>query len=356
MNRIFNNFFNERKILITGHTGFIGSWLTIFLKELGANIVGYALPPLTSDDNYVKAELDKKINSIIGDIRDYSKFKEVVKKNNPEIIYHLAAQPIVRKSYEIPRETYETNIMGTVNILEIFRKIDITKILINLTTDKVYENLELDCGYCEEDRLGGFDPYSSSKACSEIITSAYRNSYYYNFENTINKDVSSVRFGNVIGGGDWQVDRLVPDIMRSIKNNEDILIRNPYSIRPWQYVLEPLRGILILTIKMMEESGQYSSCWNFGPEINKIYSVKQLVESIFQYIGRRSYKLNEVSKEDLHETKNLLLNIEKAKKKLNWEPILNFKDAIEFTCNWYMEQDIDYEFDVKQIKKYINKG
>ncbi|MBY9007045.1 MAG: CDP-glucose 4,6-dehydratase [Candidatus Lokiarchaeota archaeon] len=353
--RLFNNFFVDKKVLITGHTGFIGSWLTIFLKELGANIIGYALPPLTPNDNFVKTDLENRITSIIGDIRDYSNLEKIFNKYNPEIIYHLAAQPIVRKSYSIPKETYEINVGGTINILEIFRKSNNAKILINLTTDKVYQNLELDCGYCEDDRLGGYDPYSSSKACSELITSAYRNSFFNNVNNNDEKKISSVRFGNVIGGGDWQIERLVPDILRSINNNEKILIRNPFSVRPWQYVLEPLRGILVLAMKMMNGNNQYSSCWNFGPKMDEIYNVEELVENIFQYMGKDSHLIKKGSEIHLHETNNLLLNIDKAKKYLNWEPKLSFKEAIKMTCNWYKESKIDYDFDVRQIKEYINK-
>jgi len=229
---IFGNFFEEKNILVTGHTGFIGSWLSIWLIELGAKVTGYALSPLTENDNFVVTNLSNKMDNIIGDIRNYDDLKKVFKKSKPEIVFHLAAQPIVRKSYRSPKETYDINIGGTVNVFENFRKCNSSTLLINCTTDKCYENKEFLEGYKEDDRLGGYDPYSSSKACSELITSAYRRSFFSKDSIQINKKVSSVRSGNVIGGGDWQEDRLIPDCMRAILKNEDIVIRNPKAIRP----------------------------------------------------------------------------------------------------------------------------
>ncbi len=352
LNQIFKNFFKGKTVLITGHTGFIGSWLSIWLNELGSNIVGYALNPHTEKDNYVIAKLDRKITSIIGDIRNYEKLVKVFKKYSPEIVFHLAAQAIVRKSYEIPKETFDINSGGTVNILEAFRKNNKSKILINVTTDKVYENKEQINGYSEIDTLGGFDPYSYSKSCSEFITYAYSRSYFNNINKQ--KGISSVRSGNVIGGGDWQEDRLIPDCMNAIKNEIEIVLRNPKSIRPWQYVLEPLRGYLMLAKKMYEEKDKYSGSWNFGPGNNHLYSVEDVVRSIINYSNKGYYicKSTKDSK-NLHETKTLVLDNSKAQKILKWYPVLDFDATIKLVYDWYFQENIDYDFDVEQLNEYI---
>jgi len=354
MEKTFKNFFENKTILITGHTGFIGSWMAIWLNELGANVIGYALEPHTQYDNYVVTKLEDKITSIIADIRDYDKLKNVMKKYKPQIVFHLAAQPIVRLSYIKPKVTYDINVGGTVNVFEAFRKNGYSKVLINMTTDKCYENQERLEGYCEEDRLGGYDPYSSSKACSELVTTAYRNLFFNSTNNEYKKIVSSVRCGNIIGGGDWQQDRLIPDCMRALRNNEELLIRNPKSIRPWQFVLEPIRGILMLAKKMWKMDYNFSGAWNFGPSDNSIYSVIEIIERIHNYVGNGKYKLlNQEETDSLHETKVLMLNCNKSRKKLKWQPITNIDDTISYICDWYIEQHINYEFDVSQICKYI---
>jgi len=353
MKKFFGDFFEEKKVLITGHTGFIGSWLAICLNELGAKVTGYSLPPYTKDDNFVVTNLQEKLMNNFGDIRDFDNLLKVFRTAQPDIIYHLAAQPIVRKSYSIPKETYDINVGGTVNIFEIFRKLDSTKILLNFTTDKCYENQEKSARYKETDRVGGYDPYSSSKACSELITSTYHRSF---FSSKNKKFVSSIRSGNVIGGGDWQEDRLIPDCMVSMRNNEPINIRNPEYVRPWQYVLEPIRGMLTLTKKMWNEGTKYSWAWNFGPKENSIFSVRDIVEKIINYIEKGSY--NVVKKQEdsiLHETKLLLLDSTKAEKELGWITILNIDETIKLVCDWYMAEEINYEFDVNQIKYYFNK-
>jgi len=356
MKKYFGNFFEDKKVLITGHTGFIGSWLAILLNELSAKVIGYALPPYTEKDNFVLSNLKEKIMHIIGDIRDFTKLNEIFKKYNPDIVFHLAAQPIVRMSYEIPRETYMVNIGGTINLLEIFRKSNLCKVLINFTTDKVYENLELKRGYNETDRLGGFDPYSSSKACSELVTSAYRNSFFSPGKKSDKKLISSVRSGNIIGGGDWQKDRLISDCMRSILTNQDILIRNPESVRPWQYVLEPIRGLLMLALKMWGEDIKYSSAWNFGPTSEHIFTVRDIIDKIIVYIGKGKYRiLSEQHSDDFHETKFLLLNSDKAQKYLNWKNEISIDETIKLICEWYTSEEINYEFDVKQINEYFKK-
>jgi len=356
MIKYFGNFFEDKKVLITGHTGFIGSWLTILLNELSAEVIGYALPPYTEKDNFVVTNLEEKITHIIGDIRNSKKLNKTFKKYRPDITIHLAAQPIVRKSYIIPKETYEINIGGTINLLEAFRKSTSCKVLINFTTDKVYEDLELKRGYNENDRLGGFDPYSSSKACSELITSAYRNSFFNTDKNFGAKFLSSVRCGNIIGGGDWQKDRLISDCMRSILTNKEIQIRNLDFVRPWQYVLEPIRGLLMLAIKMWDEDPVFSSAWNFGPTREHIFTVRDVIEKIIAYLGKGKY-ITPSNKcyDELHETKLLTLNSDKANKYLNWKNEISIDETIKFLCDWYISEKVNYEFDSKQIYEYFKK-
>ncbi|MFX0025181.1 MAG: CDP-glucose 4,6-dehydratase [Candidatus Hermodarchaeota archaeon] len=353
---LFDTFFKNKKVLVTGHTGFIGSWLATILNELSAEVIGYALPPYTEKDNFVVSKLKDRITHIIGDVRNFKKISKTFKQHEPDIVFHLAAQPLVIRSYEIPRDTYEVNIGGTVNVFEAFRKSASCKLLINFTTDKVYENLELGRGYNESDKLGGYDPYSSSKACSELITTAYRNSYFNPEKKKNSKFISSVRCGNVIGGGDWQKDRLIPDCMRAILNNQEILVRNPDSIRPWQYVLEPIRGLLMLTMKMWEESPIFSSAWNFGPDKDSIFSVREIIDKIIKCFGKGKYKAasNQVS-DDFHETKLLLLDSSKANRYLGWYPKITIDESIKFLCKWYREKNPNYDFNLKQINEYFKK-
>jgi len=353
MKNMFENFFKGKQVLITGHTGFMGSWLSIWLNELDANVIGYALQPYTSNDNFVVTNLQDKIIHNVGDIRDYESLLKVYKKYKPDIVFHLAAQPIVRKSYLLPKETYDTNIGGTVNIFEAFRKSKNSKILINITTDKVYENKEWLWGYRENDRLGGYDPYSSSKSCSDIITAAYRQSFF-NLNEQKDKCVSSARSGNVIGGGDWQEDRLIPDCIRAIRKKEEIKIRSPDAVRPWQHVLEPIRGYLMLATKMWERTEEYSGAWNFGPDNNSFYCVQDVVDKVIQCLGKGSCTCITPEQHDsLHETMLLMLDNSKAYRYLKWKPALNINETIKLTCDWYAESTINYEFDVKQIESYL---
>lgn len=350
----FKDFFEDKKIFITGHTGFIGSWLSIWLIELGANVFGYALPPRTNEDNFVKANLKERIQNYYGDIRDYKNLKNIFRTSKADIIFHLAAQPIVRKSYKVPKETYDINVGGTVNVFELFRKIDTCKLLINFTSDKCYENREFVGGYKEDDRLFGYDPYSSSKTCSELVTHAYISSFFNPDKFNNQKSISSVRSGNIIGGGDWQEDRLIPDCMRAIKRNESLCIRNPTAVRPWIYVLEPICGFLTLTIKMWENKNKFMGSWNFGSDKDSIYNVEEVIKKIINYIGRGKYLIQK-SKEDekLHETNLLILNCLKSKHYLQWEPLLNIDDTIKLTCDWYIEEEVNYDFDVNQINTYL---
>lgn len=354
MKELFSNAFKGKTVLVTGHTGFKGSWLSIWLKQLGANVIGYALEPYTENDNFVVAKLGSKIRSIIGDIEDYGKLRRVFDEYQPEIVFHMAAQSLVRLSYKQPKSTYGTNVMGTVNLLECCRLTDSVKVIINVTSDKCYENRESTRGYREDDPLGGYDPYSSSKACSEIITSAYRSSFFNAKQN--NKALSTVRAGNIIGGGDWREDRLVPDGIKALKNNKPIRIRSPISVRPWQYVLEPLSGYMALASRMYENGEKYSGAWNFGPAQGSIITVEELVRSVIKHWGEGQYKdLSEGLSSEPHEAKMLLLDISKAITQLGWRPILSINEAIEYTVNWYKASDVNYDFCVGQIDDYVGK-
>lgn len=351
MKELFNNIFEGKTVLVTGHTGFKGSWLSIWLNELGANVVGYALAPHTENDNYVVSVIGKKIKSNIGDIRYFDQLEKIFIKYQPEIVFHLAAQPLVRLSYKQPKMTYDTNIGGTVNLLECCRLNGVVKVIINVTSDKCYENNEWIWGYRENDRLGGHDPYSSSKACSEIITSAYRASFF----NKGSKFLSSVRAGNVIGGGDWNTDRLIPDCIRALKKGEPIKIRSPHSLRPWQHVLDALSGYLLLASKMYEDGDKYSGAWNFGSYNQETITVEELVTRIVSDWGGGSF--TDVSKQYpqvQHEANLLTLDISKAINLLKWSPSLNVDEAIKYTVDWYKRPSVDYKFCVNQINKYVN--
>ena len=355
---LLNNTFEGKTVLVTGHTGFKGSWLCIWLRELGANVVGYALEPYTDNDNYIVAKLGSKIRSNIGDIRDYDELKTIFDECQPEIVFHMAAQSLVRLSYMQPKLTYDTNVGGTVNLFECCRLTDSVRVIVNVTSDKCYENKDWVWAYRENDPLGGYDPYSSSKGCSEIITSAYRNSFFNLSEyEGHNKSLSSVRAGNVIGGGDWREDRLVPDCIRALTNNEPIGIRSPKSVRPWQHVLEPLGGYLLLASKMYEDGKKYSGAWNFGPEHKSIITVEELVRTVIRCWGSGEYKdLSEGLSREPHEATSLMLNISKAINLLNWRPVLTVNEAIEYTVNWCKASDVDYDFCVSQISDYVDKS
>lgn len=352
MDNLFNGVFKGKTVLVTGHTGFKGSWLSIWLRELGANVIGYALSPHTDNDNYVVSEIGKKIKSNIKDIRDIDQLEKVFIDCQPEIVFHLAAQPLVRLSYKQPKITYDTNVGGTVNLLECCRLNGRVKVIINVTSDKCYENSEWIWGYRENDRLGGIDPYSSSKACSELITAAYRESF---FDKGV-KFVSTVRAGNVIGGGDWNTDRIMPDCIRSLKIGEVIRLRSPYSTRPWQYVLEPLYGYLMLAAKMYEDGNKYSGAWNFGPNPNSVVSVIKLVSKVIDNWTTGTYGDISGQVHDRHHESSLLrLDITKATNLLGWYPVLNIDEAVKSTVNWYKENNVNYAFCVEMIEQYMRK-
>ena len=354
----FNNVYKGKRVLVTGHTGLKGSWLSIWLRELGAEVIGYSLEPYTEKDNFVLSHLSEKIVDIRGDIRDRKHLKEVFDKYKPEIVFHLAAQPLVRLSYDIPVETYETNLMGTINILEEIRNCENTKIGIMITTDKCYENKEQIWGYRENEAFGGYDPYSSSKGACEIAIQSWRNSFFNpkDYEKH-GKSIASVRAGNVIGGGDWAKDRIVPDCIRALEEGKDIEIRSPKSIRPWEHVLEPLSGYLLLGQKMMEDPIKYCEGWNFGPTLDAIVNVWEVAEKIVKNYGKGDLK--DISDPNaLHEAKLLLLDITKSRFELGWKPTLTIDKSIELTAEWYKRYIIEdvYQLCVEQIKKFSELG
>lgn len=351
---INKNFWQNKRVLITGHTGFKGSWLSIWLKHLGADIIGYALDPYTEKDNFVLAKMNEKMIDIREDIRNKNKLKETFQKYKPDIVFHLAAQPLVRLSYEIPVETYEVNVMGTINVLECIRETVETKVAIFITTDKCYENKEQFWGYKETDPMGGYDPYSSSKGACELAINSWRRSFFnpQKYEEH-GKAIASVRAGNVIGGGDWAKDRVIPDCIRALEEDKNIEIRSPQAIRPWQHVLEPLSGYLLLAQKLWEEPNVYADGWNFGPEINSIVTVWEIAKLVTEFYGQGEI-IDVSNPNDLHEAKLLTLDISKARFLLGWKPTLNINETIEMTVEWYRrykEEDV-YKLATEQIEKF----
>ena len=351
----FDNVFKNKNVLITGHTGFKGSWLSIWLNELGANVIGYALEPLTKEDNFVLTGIEKKITHIIGDIRDRGNLQNVFDKYRPEFVFHLAAQAIVRESYKNPVETYETNIMGTVNVLEAVRKAAYVRAAVIVTSDKCYDNKEWIWGYRENDPMGGYDPYSSSKGCVELVVASYRNSFFGE-DNKIKTAIVSARAGNVIGGGDWANDRIFPDCIKALRKGDAIEIRNPGSVRPWQHVLESLSGYLKVCVEAYKEPKRYSGAWNFGPLHTSVLTVSDLVEKIIRYWGSGESRVAP-NASNPHEARYLTLDISKAVKQLNWKPILNADNAIKMAVDWYQnyEKANVYDICVNQIREYSRK-
>lgn len=348
---MFNNIYNKRKVLITGITGFKGSWLALWLKSLGAQVLGYALEADTNPSMFRELEIYKHAETKYGNILDVKKLQDIFNKFQPEIVFHLAAQPLVRLSYLEPKLTYETNVIGTLNVLEAARSTKSTQAFVNVTTDKCYENKEIKRGYKEDEPMGGYDMYSSSKGCVEIMSSSYRRSF---LQDNCSMAMATARAGNVIGGGDWALDRLIPDCIRSINNNIPIEIRNPNAIRPWQHVLEPLSGYLLLGQKLIEQGSKYAEGFNFGPDENSIVNVFEVAKKIVEFWGNGSVVINK--KDNLHEANLLILNIEKAKAMLDWEPAYDADKAIFETVHWYKHfynNDINmYDFTIKQIKDY----
>ena len=348
-------FWNGKRVLLTGHTGFKGSWLSLWLQSMGAQVVGYALAPPTQPSLFEVAEVGKHMTSIIGDIRDLGRLQAVFAEHKPEIVIHMAAQPLVRYSYQNPVETYSTNVMGTVNVLEAVRNTPGVKAVVNITTDKCYENREWVWGYRENEPMGGYDPYSNSKGCSELVTAAYRNSYFHADKYKAHGvALASARAGNVIGGGDWAEDRLIPDIMRAITQGKSVNIRNPYSIRPWQHVLEPLSGYLLLAQKLYDEGASYAEGWNFGPNDEDAQPVQWIVDNLIQAWGEdASWVLD--GGDHPHEAHYLKLDCSKAKARLNWAPKWHLDVALGRIADWQKsyQQGLDMKsVTLKQIADY----
>ena len=336
MDSFFSGIYKNKKVFLTGHTGFKGSWMTLWLNKLGAEVYGYSLYPKYEPSHYEL--LGVKTSETIDDIRNYEKLSSALKSFKPDMLIHMAAQPLVRYSYREPRETFETNIMGTVNVLNACREIDSIRAVINVTSDKCYENREWVWGYRENDPMGGHDPYSSSKGCAELATSAFRNSFF-NIDMFGKKHqtlISSVRAGNVIGGGDWSDDRLIPDIVKAVSENEEVIIRSPESIRPWQHVLEPLSGYLMLGQKLLEGNKEFAGAWNFGPSDEESVSVHTVVDSIKKAWPKVKYRLQPDSNNP-HEANLLKLDCSKAYVKLKWKGIWDAENTFEKTAAWYRE-------------------
>lgn len=331
-------FWQKKRVLITGHTGFKGSWLSLWLHQLGAEVHGYALPSPTVPSLFELAHIDDCVSTTIGDIRDLSHFRDTLNSVRPEIVLHLAAQPLVRESYITPVETFSTNVMGTIHVLESIRHTPGIRSVVIVTSDKCYENQESgQYAYREEDPMGGYDPYSCSKGATELVTSSYRRSFFQNSATSI----ASVRAGNVIGGGDFSQDRLIPDLVRAIEHNTSITIRNPHAIRPWQFVLEPLSGYMTLAQRLYEDGQVYAEGWNFGPTDSDVQSVSQIVATFNRFIKHNN--INPVSIElqaasnALHEAGFLRLDISKAKQHLDWTPRITLDTALKLTAQWYAD-------------------
>ncbi len=327
--KLFGGIYKDKICLVTGDTGFKGSWLVYWLNKMGAKVIGYSLEPITSPSHYGLMHNDS-YHSIIGDINDLSRLQNVLKKHNPEIVFHLAAQALVRYSYDNPVETFATNVMGTINLFEAVKKTKSVKAIVNITSDKCYENKEWIWGYRENDPMGGYDPYSASKGCAELVTASYQRSFF----NENNVLLASGRAGNVIGGGDWSLDRLIPDMVKAAGKDDTVVIRNPLATRPWQHVLEPLSGYLLLGKKLLEGKKKFAEGWNFGPELKNNVAVGEIVEKSTSFWKKIVYKEGS-NLEEHHEANLLMLDCSKANKILKWLPVWDLEMTLNKTISWY---------------------
>lgn len=350
-------FWRDKKVFITGHTGFKGGWLSLWLTKMGAKVKGYSLSPSTNPSLFDILNLKDLFDSEINDIRDQGKLSKSIHDFAPDLIFHMAAQPLVRLSYINPVETFETNVIGTANLLEASRKSQSIKSVIIITTDKCYKNDGRSNGYNEDDPMGGRDPYSSSKGCAELVTSSYRDSYFDNLDISL----SSVRAGNVIGGGDWSQDRLIPDILNSFSNGNEVILRNPDSTRPWQYVLEPLRGYLYLAEKMEEDPKHFASSYNFGPNQQDVKSVRWIADKMSENWPKSKWVKD--TADNPHEEKYLSLEISKAESLLNWIPIMNIESTLNNIIDWHNSFNQNstsmQEYSLNEIHRYeklLNKN
>lgn len=346
------NVYNGKKVFLTGHTGFKGSWLALWLTKLGAKVCGYSLEPNTNPSMFNELKIAEKIEkSVIGDITNSKCLEKVMLDFQPDVVFHLAAQPLVRLSYSEPVMTYMTNVIGTLHVLDIANRCKSVKAFVNITTDKCYENKEVERGYKEDEPMGGYDMYSSSKGCVEIMSSSFRRSF---LQDETSMAMATARAGNVIGGGDWAEDRLIPDCVRYINEGKKIEIRNPVAVRPWQHVLEPLSGYLLIGQKLLEQGKKYAEGFNFGPFEDSVLRVSDVTERVCKYYGKGEVVVNKT--DDLHEANLLMLNIEKAERVLGWKPTYTADEAIKNTVEWYKHfyaKDMNmFDFTMKQICKY----
>lgn len=352
-------FWQGKKVLLTGHTGFKGSWLALWLQQLGAEVIGMALDPPTKPSLFVKAHVAEHMQSLIGDIRNLKWVKQCFIETQPDIVLHLAAQPLVRYSYQAPVETYATNVMGTLHVLEAIRSVSSVRVAVMITTDKCYENKEWHWGYRENEPMGGFDPYSSSKGCAELLIASYRNSYFPTHDFTNHRTaIATTRAGNVIGGGDWAKDRLIPDIIQAFNQHKSVVIRNPSAIRPWQHVLEPLSGYLLLAEKMYQSQGDFSEAWNFGPEHHDAKPVEWIVERLATLWGDNA-QWHIDREEQPHEAHYLKLDCAKAHTLLQWTPRWSLAIALEKIIAWHQAEKTGENmqtFSLRQIKDYMLTG
>ena len=356
---IFNNFYKGKRVLVTGHTGFKGSWLSIWLHELGAEVVGVGLDPYSERDNFILSGIGSKIKADIrADIRDGQKMKEIFVEYQPEIVFHLAAQPLVRLSYDIPVETYEANVMGTIHIMEAIRATRSVKVGVMITTDKCYDTCETLEGYVETDPFGGYDPYSSSKGACEVAIQSWRRSFFnpddYGKKHTVS--LASVRAGNVIGGGDWAKDRIIPDCIRALEDGRVIDIRSPKAVRPWEHVLEPLSGYMLLAQLMWDNPTEYCEGWNFGPDAEGVSTVWEVASEVIKNYGSGELK-DSSNPNAVHEANLLMLNINKAKNRLGWYPRMNMQQCMELVVDWYKRYRIEnvYDLCVEEIEMFLMK-
>jgi CDP-glucose 4,6-dehydratase len=354
MNLIDAEFWKDKSVLLTGHTGFKGGWLTTWLNELGACVSGYALAPANGPSYFELCNLTHKMSSFVGDVRDSAALTRLVQSCQPEIVIHLAAQPLVRHSYSEPLATFETNVMGTANLLEAIRRTPSVRAAVIVTSDKCYRPDTMRSRHRKHDRLGGIDPYSSSKACAELVTAAYIRSFFERSEKLV--AVATARAGNVIGGGDWAADRIVPDAIRALEKSEPLVVRNPNAIRPWQHVLEPLAGYLMLAQKLFDQGPQWAGAWNFGPCPESEITVGELANLLISHWGEGSWHRSQDS-EALPEMAALRVNSTKARRRLGWKTRLAIGETISFTIDWYRHAlhdvpDSMYAFSAEQIRRY----
>jgi CDP-glucose 4,6-dehydratase len=355
MSMIDKDFWQGKRVFLTGHTGFKGSWLALWLQSLGADVKGYSLNPPTSPSLFNEAKIDSLIESCVGDIRDQENLRESMLSFNPDILIHMAAQSLVRHSYDAPIETYEVNVIGTAKVLEVARSCSNLKAIVNITTDKCYENDGRTQGYKENDPMGGYDPYSSSKGCAELVTSSYRRSFLQDQ----GIGLASVRAGNVIGGGDWANDRLIPDILKSFENGSSVVVRNPKATRPWQHVLEPLSGYLVLAQKLYQNPKEYAEGWNFGPNEQDVKPVDWILDKMVSKWPNSSWELDKSSSP--HEAGFLKLDISKAKSKLGWNPLWSLSDTLEKIVHWHQawlnneDMQVVCLAEIKEYTKDMNK-